>query len=733
MPPLEMPAKPARHKGGIQMHIARRQFLTVSAAAAGGMVMGMTVPAQANAAGGAPELGIWLTIAPDDTITIRIARSEMGQGTLTGLAQLVCDELDGNWAKVKAEYVTPEANLASKRAWGPMSTGGSQGIRGSVVYVRKGGAAARSMLLQAAAAKWNVPVAECSASASVITHKSGKTLRYGELAEAAAKLPVPADVPVKDPKAWKIIGKGVKRLDTAEKLNGKLVFAIDVKLPGMLNAAIMACPVPGGKLKSFDASKIKSMAGVRHVVAVGDDAVAVVADKFFQAKTALARLPIRWDEGANATVNSADIAELLKTGLSATDGLGTAQKIGDFDAAFAGAAKKIEADYATPFLNHAALEPMNCTAKVTADAVEIWVGSQNGDGALAAASEASGLPLTAAKVHKHHLGGGFGRKGQQDAVRQAVLIAKQVPGVPVKLIWTREEDMRHGFNRPVSMARMRAGLDADGNLVALHARVAGQSIFAYLFPTAVKDGADPVTFQGWSKDELGYNAIPNLTIDYAMRNTHIPVGFWRGVNTNQNAVYMECFIDEVAHAAGKDPLEFRRKLLAKAPKQLAVLNAAAAQIGWDKPAAPGVFRGICQNVGFGSYTAAAAEVSVAKDGTLKIHRIAAATDPGYAVNPDQIRAQVEGSFAYGLSAGLYSEITIENGRIAESNFDSYPVLRMEDMPKVETVIVPSGGFWGGVGEPTIAVATPAVLNAIFAATGKRVRTLPLRYADLKKA
>ena len=733
MPLPAIPAKPGQLKMGTHMHIARRQFLTVATAAAGGLAMGMTVPQTASAAGTAPEIGIWLTIAPDDTITVRIARSEMGQGTLTGLAQLICDELDGNWAKVKAEYVTPEANLASKRAWGPMSTGGSQGIRGSVVYVRQGGAAARAMLLQAAATQWNVPVSECRASDSVITHSSGKTLRYGEVAEAASKLPVPAEVPVKDPKAWKIIGKGVKRLDTVEKLNGSLIFAIDAAVPGMLNAAIMACPVPGGKLKSFDASKIKSMAGVRHVVAVGDDAVAVVADKFYQAKTALARLPIRWDEGKNNNVNSADIADLLKTGLSATDGLGIGQKIGDFEAAFAGAAKKIEAEYATPFLNHAALEPMNCMAKYTADSIEIWVGTQNGDAALAAASEACGLPLAAVKVHKHHLGGGFGRKGQQDVVRQAVQIAKQVPGVPVKLIWTREEDMRHGFNRPVSMARMRAGLDANGNLVALHARVSGQSIFAYLFPNGVKDGADPVTFQGWTAAEFGYNAIPNLLIDYAMRNTHVPVGFWRGVNTNQNAVYMECFIDEIAHAAGRDPLEFRRVLLAKAPKQLAVLNAAAAQIGWDKPAAPGVFRGLCQNVGFGAYTAAAAEVSVSKDGELKIHRIAAATDPGYAVNPDQIKAQVEGSFAYRLSAALYSEITIENGRIAEGNFDSYPVLRMEDMPKVETVIVPSGGFWGGVGEPTIAVAAPAVLNAIFAATGKRVRTLPLRYADLKPA
>ena len=713
------------------MRIARRHFLTASVATTGGLVLGIGLPV-AEAAAAPVELGVWVTIAPDDTITVRIARTEMGQGTLTGLAQLVCEELDGAWAKVKYEFVAPEANLAAKHAWGDMSTGGSQGIRGSVSYVRKGGAAARAMLIGAAAQRWQVPASECGASDSVITHKSGKKLRYGEVAADAAKLPVPKDVAVKDPKAWKLIGKGVKRLDTREKLDGSLQFAIDVQLPGMLNATIAQCPVFGGSLKSFDAAKIKSMPGVRYVLKVTDSSVAVVADKFYQAKQALARLPIVWDPGPNAKVSSADIAAFLTEGLG-TDKAGIGQSVGSFETGFAGAAKQVEADYGTPFLSHAAMEPMNCTALVGADKVEVWVSTQNGDGALAAASEAAGLPLAAVKVHKHIVGGGFGRRGKQDPVTQAVLIAKQIPGVPVKLIWTREEDMQHGFYRPVTMARMRAGLDANGDVVALHVRVSGQSIAAFAAPSTVQNGTDARMFQSWSREEFGYTGIPNLLIDAAMRNTHVPVGTWRGVNTNQNAFYLESFIDELAHAAGKDPLEFRRKLLAKSPLHLAVLNAAAARAGWDKPLPKGVARGICVNCGYGSYAAAVAEVSVSAKGALKIHRIVAALDSGHVVNPDQVAAQIEGSFGFGLSAALYSEITIDGGRVAEANFDSYPVLRMEDMPRVETVLVPSGGFWGGVGEPTISVATPAVLNAIFAATGKRVRSLPLRYADLSHA
>ncbi len=712
--------------------LGRRGFLASVSAAAGAFSLGWSIPT-AQAADAGAEVGIWAVIHPDDRVVIRIARSEMGQGTFTGLAQLVAEELDADWKHVTAEYISPEANLARGRAWGDMSTGGSRGIRASVPYVQKGGAAARMMLISAAAAQWGVPEAECDAAMSVVTHaKSGRKLRYGELAAAAAKLPVPTEVTLKKPADWKIAGKGVKRLDTVEKLSGKLVYAIDVKLPDMLNAAIAQCPVFGGKLVSFDADKIKAMPGVRHVLKVDDVSVAVVADKWYQAKTALAALPIVWDEGANNKVSSATIAGFLKEGLDAKDAY-VGHKYGDAATALAGAAKTIEATYATPFLNHATLEPMNCTAKVTADLVEIWVGSQNGDASLAAAAEAAGLKLSQVKVNKHHLGGGFGRRGQQDYTRQAVLIAKQVPGRPIKLIWSREEDMQHGFYRPITQAKLTAGLDAAGNVTGLHMRISGQSIVAYLMPSRLEDGKDQGQFQGLNPGEFGYTEIPNVLIDHAMRNTHVPVGFWRGVNVNQNAVYLECFIDEIAHATGKDPLAFRRALLAKSPKQLAIMNAAAAKAEYDKPLPAGVFRGICQYTGFGSYTAAVAEVSVSPKGVLKIHRIVAATDCGHAVNPDQIAAQIEGSFGYGLSAALYSECTIEGGRVVEANFDSYEVARMADMPKVESVIAPSGGFWGGVGEPTIAVAAPAVLNAIFAATGKRVRSLPLKHHDLSKA
>ena len=678
-------------------------------------------------------MGIWVVISPDDTTVVRIARSEMGQGTFTGLAQLVADELDCDWRHVRAEYVSPDDNLANKRAWGDMSTGGSRGIRGSVDYVRKGGAAARAMLIAAAAQRWNVPATECTAANSVVTHTpSGRTLRYGDVAADAAKLPVPTEVKLKTPAQWTIIGKGVKRLDTADKLSGRQVFAIDVQLPDMLNAAIAQCPVFGGTLKSFDADKIKSMPGVRQVVAVGDNAVAVVADKWYQAKTALAALPIVWNEGAGATVDSAQIAALLRTGLDAKEAA-LGQKHGDVEAALAGAAKVVEAVYAAPFLAHATMEPMNCTAKFADGKVEIWVPSQNGDASLAAAAEAAGVKLADVKVNKLHLGGGFGRRGQQDYTRQAVLIAKQVPGRPVKLIWTREEDTTHDFYRPITQCRLRAGLDgmAMSSPCTRGCRASRSSPISR--QSRMENGVDRIAFQSWTEEEFGYNSIPHLLIDHAVRNTHVPVGFWRGVNTNQNAIYMECFIDEVAHAAGKDPLAFRQAMLGKSPKHLAVLNAAAEKAEWGKPLPQGVFRGICQNYGYGSYTAAVAEVSVSPKGELKVHRIVAATDPGYAVNPQQIEAQVQGSFVYGLSAVLFGEITIDKGRAVETNFDTYPVMRIADMPKVETIIAPSGGFWGGVGEPTIAVAGPAVLNAIFAATGKRIRTLPLRQHDLAHA
>ncbi len=716
--------------------LQRRSLL--KAAGAGVFTLGWTVPggvlrAQPVAGSKAAELGIWVVIQPDDIVVVRIARSEMGQGTLTGLAQLVAEELEADWRNVRAELVPPHANFANKHAWGDMLTGGSRGLRTSVDYVMQGGAAARTMLVQAAAERWNAPVGECRARLGVVTHAgSGRSLRYGELAEAASRLPVPKDVPLKAEADWTVIGKPLPRLDTAPKLDGSLLYGIDVRLPGMLSAAVAQCPVFGGKLAGFDGDAVLQRPGVRQVVPVFDNAVAVVADTWWQAKTALEALPIRWNEGANAGVGSKQIAEHLAQGLDAADA-GAGNVIGDARTALAGASKRIESEYGAPFLNHAALEPMNCTARVADGGVEVWVGTQNGDATLAAAAEVAGVPLERVVVHKYTLGGGFGRRGQQDYVRLAVAVAKQVPGRPVKLLWSREEDMQHGFYRPISQARLVGGLDGKGNLTALHMRISGQSINAWLRPDGNLPGTDLRQLQGVVPEEFGYMAIPNLLVDYAMRNTHVPVGPWRGVNLNQNAFYLECFMDELAHAAGRDPLEFRQALMAKNKKHLDVLNATAERAGWGKPLPPGVFRGIAQNYGYGSYTAAVAEVSVSDQGRLRIHRIVAGTDCGHVVNPEMVAAQVEGSFVFGLSACLTSEITVEKGRVAEGNFDTYEVMRMEDMPKVETVMAPSGGFWGGVGEPTIAVATPAVINAVFAATGKRIRSLPLKQHDLAKA
>ena len=521
--------------------------------------------------------------------------------TIEGLSPNGSHPVQKAWAKVTTEHPTPGQSLARKRVWGNFNATGSRGIRESQDYMRKGGAAARMMLVQAAAEAWGVPAAECVAANSVITHKaSNRQTSYGKVAAAAAKLTPP------------------------------------------------------------DAASIEKRHGVKKVLQVGDSAVAVVADTWWRAKTALEALAIDWDMGPNAQVSSASMAEVLK----------------------------------------------------------------------------AGLPPAKCDVYQEYLGGGFGRRARNDFVTQAVTIAKTMPGTPIKLIWSREEDMSHGFFHPITQCKLTAGLDDKGNVNALHMRISGQSILATVAPQAIRNGKDPVVFQGLEasgvEGNFGYT-IPNLLIDHAMRNTHVPAGFWRGVNLNQNTIYVESFIDELAHATGQDPLAFRRKLMANHPKHLAVLNAVANKAGWDKPAPKGVFRGLAQTMGFGSYVAACAEVSVSDDGWLKIHRIVAATDPGHAVNVQQIEYQVEGSFVYGLSAALYGEITVSNGAVLQKNFDSYPVMRLHEMPKVETLVIPSGGFWGGVGEPTIAVAAPAVLNAIFAATGKRIRDLPLKHHSLKRA
>ena len=719
----------------------RRSFLKGSAAATAGLVIGFYVPfvnkqaiAQGLVATDIPEVNAWVVVQPDDKIVIRVARSEMGQGTLTGLAQMVVEELECDWAKVSTVYPTPGQSLARQRAWGNFSTGGSQGIRGSQDYVRKGGAAARMVLIQAAADGWKVPATECTVSKGVITHGASKrTTTYGKVANAAAKLTPPKDVPLKDPKDWTVIGKRLARLDTVDKTTGKQIYGMDLALPGMLNAAVKDCPVFGGKLKSVDDAAVLKRPGVKKVLRVGDSAVAVVADTWWRAKTALDALKIEWDEGPNAKASSASFAQTLKAGLDAKDAV-VGNSVGDVPAALASATKRIEAVYSYPHQNHACMEVMNATVKWTPERCEVWVPTQNGEAAHAAATDASGLPAAQCEVYKIHLGGGFGRRGATDYVRQAVNIAKQMPGTPIKTLWSREEDMAQGRFHPVTQCKLVAGLDDKGEITALHMRISGQSILAGVAPQNIRDGKDPVVFQGLNppgpESSIGYT-FPNLLVDHAMRNPSTPVGFWRGVNLNQNTIYLEGFIDEIAFATKQDPLALRRNLMSKHPKHLAVLNAVAEKIGYDKPAPAGVFRGLAQTMGFGSYVAACAEVSVSKDGALKIHRIVAATDCGNAVNPQQIEAQVEGSFVYGLSAALYQECTMKDGRIEQTNFADYPTLKLADMPKVETVLMPSGGFWGGVGEPTIAVAAPAVLNAIFAATGKRIRDLPLKNHSLK--
>jgi isoquinoline 1-oxidoreductase subunit beta len=722
----------------------RRSFVVAAAAAGGGLALGLDLPfggpQTIRAEDASPEIGVWVVVRPDETVVIRVVRSEMGQGTITGLAQLVAEELECDWSRVRIEYPTPGQSVARKRPWGAYSTGGSRGIRESHEYVRQGGASARMMLTQAAADGWKVPVAEVTIDKGVITHKaSNRTTTYGKVAEAAAKLPVPEKPALKDPKSWNIAGKPVKRLDAAaEKVTGRQVYGADLKMPGMLNAAIKESPVFGGKVKSFDAAKVEGMPGVKKVVQVGDSGVAVVADTWWHAKTALDALPVIWDEGPNAKVSSASIAEVLKAGLDAEQAF-VGNQNGDAKAAIAGAAKRVEAVYSYPYQNHATMEPMNATARYTADKCEVWVPTQDGEASFAAVLAASGLPADKCEVYKINLGGGFGRRGAfQDYVHQAVNIAKQMPGTPVKLLWSREEDMVQGRYHPVMQCKLVGAFDKDNNLTGLRMRLSGQSILASVRPQLVEQdkGRDALTFQGVfqsGEHAFGYE-VPNLLIDHAMRNPHVPPGFWRGVNINQNAIFMECFMDELAQAVGQDELEFRRKLLSKHPRNLAVLNAVAERIGWGKPAPQGVYRGLAQLMAFNSYVAAAAEISVG-GGKIKIHRVVGATDCTYAVNPAQIERQVSGSFVYGLSALFYQECTVKDGRMEQTNFHEYNSMRIAEMPKVESIIIPSQGTgaWGGVGEPTICVAAPAVMNAYFKASGQRIRSFPLKNHNIGMA
>ena len=707
--------------------LSRRSFLAGMSAVGGGLTLAFAIPFGTARAAETAEVTAWLLICPDNSVVVRVAHAEMGQGILTGLAMLVAEELECDWASVRTEFVSPSENLRRDQIWGDMSTGASRSIASSQLYLRQAGAMARELLVAAAAARWQVPVEQCVAQSGTITHTpSGRSVLFGAVAEAAARIEPPAEVKLKDPSEWKLVGKPRRRLDVLAKVMAQPVYAIDVRLPDMLYAAIVQCPVFGGKLRSVDENAIAAMKGVRGVVRL-PEAVAVVADSWWRAKCALEALPIVWDDCGNKRVSSAEIADFVRGGLDVNEGqIGRAD--GDVSAGFARAVRRVEADYTVPFLAHATMEPQTCTAHVKPDGVEIWVPTQGAATALATAAVAAGVPNDKVVVHSTLLGGGFGRRGAiQEYISQAVLIAKEFRE-PVKLLWTREEDVRHDLYRPFGMARLVAGLDADGMPIAWKIRLAGPSFVATLVPGFGTSFIDRSFLSGLT-DEMPY-AVPNYLVDYVVRQSPVPVGVWRAINYTQNAYYKECFVDEMAHAAGSDPYLYRRRLLRNSPKNLAVLDAAAKRANWGAPLPAGVFRGIAVNEACGSYCAQVVEASI-EAGSVRVHRVVAAIDSGHVVNPLSVEMQTQGAVVYALTAALYGEITIKDGAAEQSNFDEYEMLRIGDAPQVETVMVPSGDFWGGVGEPPVPPLAPALCNAVFAATGKRIRSLPLKNHDLK--
>jgi isoquinoline 1-oxidoreductase beta subunit len=716
---------------GTTWSVDRRSFLKTGAAGAAGLVIGFYLPGRFEALAAEPagsaepaSLNAWMRIAADDTVTIMIDKSEMGQGILTALCMIAAEELDCDWKKIRTEFA-PAAKEYFNPAFGMQGTGGSSSVRSSWDPMRKAGAAARDMLLQAAAQKWGVENTACRAENGVVLHEASKRkLTYGSLAEAAAKLPVPVDVPLKDPKDYRIVGKATKRLDTPDKVNGRAEFGIDVRRPGMLYAVVMRCPVFGGKVASFDAAKAKAVPGVKNVIQISSG-IAVVADSTWTAMQGRRALDVKWDEGANAGVTSDSISKLFadRTAQPGSE----ARKEGDAPAALAGAAKKIEAVYEAPFLAHATMEPMNCTADVRADRCDVYVPTQFQTMAQGTAAKISGLKPQDVFIHTTYLGGGFGRRAGLDFVADAVETSKAM-GVPVKVTWSREDDMQHDFYRPASYAKLAGALDADGWPVAWTTRVACPSIMNAWFPGSIKNNLDPTSVEG--VENLPYS-IPNILVDYQLTDTAIPIGFWRSVGNSQNGFFSECFMDELAAAGKKDPYEFRRRFLNKAPRHLGVLELAAQKAGWDKPLPAGRFRGIAVLDAFQSYAAQVVEISVNRsERTLKVHRVVCAVDVGRVVNPSTIVAQGQSSVVYGLTSALYGAITISRGRVEQTNFNNYQMLRMNEMPVVEVHIVPSEEKPTGSGELCVPQVVPALCNAIFAATGKRIRRLPIRPEDL---
>lgn len=707
----------------------RREFLKKTTASGAGLVIGFYLPGKYEAlAGVSPKdptaINAWVQIAPDDSVTLLIDKSEMGQGVSTALSMILAEELDLDWKKIKTEFA-PAAPQYFNPVFGLQGTGGSSSVRGSWEPLAKAGAAAREMLIAAAAKKWGVDAAACQTEGSaVLNTASGKRLGYGSLAEEAAKLPVPVNPKRKEAKDYKYIGKPTKRIDSAVKANGKAEFGIDVRRPKMLHAVVARCPVFGGKLKSFEATKAKAVRGVKNVVQVSSG-VAVVADNTWSAMEGRRALEINWDEGPNAKNSSEAIHKLYLERLEQTGAI--ARKDGDAEAALGGAAKKVEAIYEVPFLAHATMEPMNCTADVRSDGCDIYAPTQFQTFAQMTGAKISGLKPEQVFIHTTYLGGGFGRRAEQDFIAEAVELSKAI-NAPVQVTWSREDDMQHDLYRPAVMVKLTGGLDASGNAVAWKSRIVGPSIMSRFFPGSVKNGIDETSVEGIVTLKYG---VPNFFVDYVLTEPGVPVGFWRSVGNSHNGYIAECFVDEMAKAAGKDPVEFRRALLAKEPRLLGVVNLAAEKADWGKSLPQGRYRGFAVVESFGSFVAEVAEISLdRKAGTVKIHKVVAAVDCGRHVNPETIRAQIEGGIIYGLTAALKGEITIANGRVEQANFNDYDMVRIDEAPQIEVHIVESKDGPGGIGEPGTPPIAPAVSNAIFSATGKPVRRLPIRAADL---
>jgi len=700
---------------------SRRDFVKTGAVAGAGLLIGFSfaacAPSAGGPAGGPVPLDAWLRVGTDDRITVLVDRSEMGQGVATALPMLLAEELEADWTRIAIEFA-PAAEVYYNPDFGAQGTGGSSSVRTAFTPLRQAGAAAREVLIAAAAARWKVDRKNCRAERGAVIHTPSKRrLTYGALAEAAARLPLPKDVPLKDARDWTIIGTPAKRLDTPAKVDGSAVFGMDVKVPGMLVAVVARPPVFGGKVASFDATKARAVPGVRDVVRISSG-VAVVADGYWPAHQGRAALDVTWDDGPNANVSTESIWTLYAE-RSKTPGH-TALKKGHPEAVPA-AATMVEAVYELPLLAHATMEPMNCTAHVRPDGVDIWAPTQLQTWAQQRGAKIGGVAQGRVNVHTTYLGGGFGRRVELDFVTDA-LEASRAMKAPVKVIYSREDDIQHDFYRCASRHQLRAGLDAGGKPVLWTHRVAAQSSMVRFWPETLKDGFDGELVEGAMA--MPY-AIPNVLVDSLNIDTGVPVGFWRSVNNSYNGFAVETFVDELAHAAHEDPYEYRRDLLGDSPRHLRVLNLAADKAGWGTPLAKGHARGIAVHLSFMSYVAQVAEVSVADDGSVRVHRVVCAVDCGPVVNPSIVEAQMQSAIVYGLTAALWGEVHVEGGRIVEGNFDKYPMLRMKDMPVIEVHLAPGDQAQGGAGEPATPVIAPAVCNAIFALTGKRIRRLPI--------